>query len=111
MKESKLLKSVVAAVVVFALGAPAIASADSQSGLEGTAIKVSFADLNLQKAEGAEALYRRLQNAAKQACGVRSLKVEGSVSNIAATRSCYRAALTASVKKVDNENVSKIHAG
>ena len=108
---SKILKILVASIIVFALGAPAIASAAPQSSLEGTAVKVSFADLNLQKAAGAEALYRRLQNAAKQACGVRSLQIEGSVRKFAEARSCYRNALSAAVAEVDNERVSDIHAG
>ncbi len=108
---SKLLKSVVVSMFVFALGAPAIASAAPASGLTGTSVKVSYADLNLEKAAGAEALYRRLQNAAEQACGVRSLQIEGSLSGIAKSRSCYREALTAAVENVDNEIVSEIHAG
>ena len=73
---SKLLKSLVATFMIFALGAPAIASASDS--LEGTAVKVSFADLNIEKAAGAKALYHRLQSAAKEACGVESLKNEGS---------------------------------
>jgi len=107
---SKSFKSLFVTTIVFALGAPAIASAAPQSDLAGTAVKVSYADLNLQKSAGAEVLYRRLQNAAKQACDVRSLQVEGSLRNFAATRSCYRNSLDAAVAKVDNAKVSSIHA-
>jgi len=108
---SKFSKSLVASVIIVALGAPAIASATPQRGLENTAVKVSYADLNLQKAAGAEVLYRRLQIAARQACGVQSLTTTGSLRNFSETRSCYRDALSAAVAKIDNERVSEIHAG
>ena len=70
MKESKLFKSLLAAIVVVALSAPTIASADGKNELKGVSVKVSYADLNLEKQEGAKALYRRLQQASKRACDV-----------------------------------------
>ena len=78
MKESKFVKGLTAAIVVVALGAPAFASADPKSDLQGVSVKVAYGDLNLEKEAGAEALYRRLKNASKEACDVRSLKVTGS---------------------------------
>ena len=109
MKESKLFKSLLATIIVVALGAPTIASADAKSDLQGVSVKVSYADLNLEKQAGAKALYRRLKQASKQACGVRSLRAEGSVSNIVEARRCYREALSAAVEKIDNELVTNIH--
>ena len=109
MKESKLFKSLLATIIVVALGAPTIASADASNGLKGVSVKVSYADLNLEKQEGAKALYRRLQQASKQACGVRGLKVAGSVQRMVATQQCYREALSAAVERVDNELVTQIH--
>ena len=109
MKESKLFKSLLATIVVVALGAPVIASAGNKNELKGVSVKVSYADLNLEKKAGAQVLYRRLQNAAKQACDVRSLRVEGSLSNIAESRRCYRGALSAAVEQIDNEIVTNIH--
>ena len=79
MKESKLYKCLLSIIVVVALGAPAIASADAKSELQGVSVKVSYADLNLEKQAGAKTLYRRLRLAAKQACDVGSLRYEGSV--------------------------------
>jgi UrcA family protein len=107
---SKSLKSLVVTTIVFALGVPAIAAAAPLNELQGKAVKVSYADLNLENREGATVLYRRLQNAAKEACGVRSLQVEGSLSSHSAARSCYRSTLDAAVVKVDNAKVSSIHA-
>ena len=108
---SKLSKSLVTTIAVCALSAPVIVSAGPKNDLEGTAVKVSYSDLNLQDQKGAQTLYRRLQSAAKQACSVRSLQAEGSVERVAKSKSCYRETLTAAVAEVGNSNVSKIHAG
>ena len=109
MKESKLFKSLLVTIIVVALGAPTIASADAKSNLQGVSVKVSFADLNLEKQAGAKALYRRLQQASKQACDVRGLMNAGSVRRIAETQRCYREALSVAVEKVDNELLTQIH--
>ena len=109
MKESKLYKSLLATIIVVALGAPAFASADVTSGLKGVSVKVSYADLNLEKQEGAKALYRRLQQASKQACGHRGLKEAGTVKRLAETQRCYRETLAEAVAEVDSELVTQIH--
>ena len=109
MKESKIYKGLMATIIVVALGAPAIASADTGSELKGTAVKVSYADLNLEKQEGAKTLYRRLQQASRRACGYRGLRVAGSVESRAEARQCYDVTLSATVEKLDNELVTQIH--
>ncbi len=109
MKESKLFKGLMATIIVVALGAPAIASADAKSELQGVSVKVSYADLNLEKREGAKALYRRLQQASRQACGLRDLTKEGSVRAMTEARNCYRDALSTTVEKLDSELVTQIH--
>lgn len=110
MKESKLFKGLLAAIVVVALGAPAYATADASSDLKGKSVKVSYADLNLEKYEGAKALYRRLQQASKQACNVRSLHEEGSLSRFNEGRQCYRETLSEAVAEIDNDLVTQIHS-
>ncbi len=109
MKESKLFKGLLAAIIAIVLGAPIIASADAKSGLQGVSVKVSYGDLNLEKQEGAKALYRRLQQASKRACDVRGLTVERSLVRVREARQCYREALSAAVEKIDNELVTQIH--
>ncbi len=109
MKESKLFKSLLATVVVVALGAPAIASAGNMNELEDVSVKVSYADLNVENERGAQALYRRLKQASKQACDYRGLNITGSVGRVLETRRCYREALSAAVEKIDNEMVTNIH--
>ena len=109
MKESKLFKGLMATIIVAALGAPAIASADANGELKGVSVKVSYADLNLEKQEGAKTLYRRLQQASRRACDVTSLGIEGSVHRMVEARQCYREALSEVVERLDNELVTQIH--
>ena len=109
MKESKLYKCLLSIIVVVALGAPAIASADAKSELQGVSVKVSYADLNLEKQEGAKTLYRRLRVAARQACDVGSLRQEGSVRRLTEARQCYSNALSKAVEELDNELLTQIH--
>ena len=109
MKESKLYRSLLAIIVVVALGAPAIASAGPKSELQGKSVKVAYADLNLEKQEGAKALYRRLQQASKQACDYRGLKISGSIKRMVETKQCYHETLTEAVAEVDSELVTELH--
>ena len=91
------------------MGAPSISFADAKNGIKGVSVKVSYADLNLEKQEGAKALYRRLQHASKKACGFRGLNVLGSVRSVTVSRRCMRETLSAAVEKVDNELVTQLH--
>ena len=109
MKESKLYRYLLAAIVVVALGAPAIASADAKSDLKGVSVKVSYADMNLEKQEGAKALYGRLQQASKQVCEVSSVLGNGSVKQRTEARQCFKDVLSEAVEEIDNERVTQIH--
>lgn len=109
MKESKIVKGLITTVAIFAISAPAIASTGTDNGLKGNAVKVSYADLNLQKEAGAKVLYRRLQQASKRTCGVESFRNAGSVSEAAEMKRCYQKSLTSSVAKVNNALLTKIH--
>ena len=111
MKESKLVKSVVAAIAVAAFSMPAIASADAGAELKGKSEKVSYSDLNIEKQQGAEQLYRRLQQASKRVCGVESLKIAGSIREVSQSLRCYRETLDATVAKIDNAALTEIHEG
>ena len=108
MKESKLIKGVVAIVAVVAFSVPAIASAEEPKG---RSEKVSYSDLNVDKRAGAQALYKRLQLASKRVCGVQSIKNAGSVSEVSNQRRCYRNALNEAVAKIDNPILTDIHKG
>ena len=108
MKESKIVKGVIATVAVIAFSAPAIASADD---LKGRSEKVVYSDLNVVKENGAEALYRRLQQASKRVCGVQSIQNAGGIRMVAEQRDCYQSALTEAVAKIDNPTLTAIHEG
>lgn len=109
MKESNIVRSLVIAIAVFAISAPAIASSGAGDELSGKSVKVTYADLDLQKEAGVQVFYRRLKNASRQACGVSSRKAIGSLSRMADVQRCYRDALSAAIEKINNPKLSKIH--
>ncbi len=108
MKESKILKGVVATVAVIAFSVPAIASADE---LKGRSEKVSYADLDVEKEQGAVVLYRRLQQASKRVCSVGSIKRAGGIREVSERHKCYRETLDQAVVKLDNAALTGIHEG
>ena len=108
---SKFVNIVTACIIALALGAPSVAAAEADAGLKGTAKKVSYSDLNLEKEEGAVVLYQRLQIAARQVCNVRTFTVKGSLREAAERKACYRDTLDAAVSQVDNQYVNRLHAG
>ncbi len=111
MKDSKLFKSLVATIVIIVLGGPAVVLAGTSSHLETNKATVSYADLNLENEEGVQVLYRRLQRASKKVCGVTSLRIAGSVSSLRKPQQCYRQTLSNAVDKIDNEDLTRVHAG
>ncbi len=117
MKESKLFKSLVATFVVIVLSGPAVVQADTISYFEVGKASVSYADLNLESEESVRVLYRRLKRASKELCSATPPQVAGSLPNVYSldntqqTRQCYREALSNAVGKVDNEDLTRIHAG
>ncbi len=118
MKESKLFKSLVATFVVIVLSGPAVVqAAGTISYIEVGKASVSYADLNLESEESVRVLYRRLKRASKELCSDAPPKIAGSLpkiyqlSNGVETRQCYRETLSQLVEKVDNEDLTRIHAG
>jgi UrcA family protein len=97
-----------ATFVVIGLGAPAIVLAGTLSPLETT---VSYADLNLESDAGTRVLYGRLQKASRQVCGVTAAAgSSGSIQRLHADQ-CYRETLAVAVEEIDNEDLTRIHAG
>ncbi len=114
MKESKLFKGLVATFVVIVLSGPAVVLAGTPSYIEDAKATVSYADLNLEKAEGVRVLYRRLKRASNELCSTTPPRVAGSLPEIylrRATRQCYRESLSNAVDKFNNEDLTRIHAG
>ncbi len=112
MKESKLFKSLVATFVVIVLSGPAVVqAAGTISYSDDGKATVSYADLNLANEESVRVLYRRLQRASKEVCGVTSLLIAGSIGHLQGTKQCYRETLSNAVDKIDNEDLTRIQAG
>ncbi len=112
MKESKLFKSLVAVFVIIILGSTAVVLADTPSYIEDAKATVSYADLNLENEESVRVLYRRLQRASKELCGIRPQKIYGSsVYHMWESQRCYEATLSNAVDKFDNDDLTRIHAG
>ncbi len=108
MKELKLFKRLLLTFVVIALGGPAVVLADAASFVEETQATVSYADLNLESEEGVQVLYRRQQRASREVCVVTSLMIAESRQQ---AQRCYRQTLSNAVDKIDNEDLTRIHAG
>ncbi len=117
MKESKLFKGLVATFVVIVLGGPTVVLAGTPINFEDAKDSVSYTDLNLEIEEGVRVLYRRLKRASNKVCSATSLKIAGSVPIIfqergaLETQQCYRETLSNAVDKIDNEDLTRIHAG
>ena len=88
-------------VALLALAAPAFAS----SG-EARSVSVKTADLNLSSAAGVEALYSRIQGAARKVCS----EAEGrSAARVVEHRTCLRTAMDSGVIAADNAALSALH--
>jgi len=117
MKELKLFKSLVATFVVIVLSGPAVVLAGTISYIEVGKASVSYADLNLENEESVRVLYRRLKRASTELCSDAPPKIVGSLpiiyqlSTTQETRQCYREALSNAVDKINNEDLTRIHAG
>ena len=111
MKESKLVKSLVATFVVIVLSGPAVVLAGTPSYIEDAKATVSYADLNLANEESVRVLYRRLKRASKEACGGGSLRHSRSIIMKSSRLQCYRETLSNAVAKFDHDDLTRIHAG
>ncbi len=112
MKESKLFKSLVATFVVIVLGGPAVVLAGTPKYFE-VKTAVSYTDLNLENEEGVRVLYQRLKRASKEVCGAKSLNIAGSLPvslQRGTPKRCYRETLSNAVDKIDNADLTRIHA-
>ena len=111
MKELKLFKKLVVTLLVAGLSGPAIVLAGLHSNFESDEVKVSFTNLNLDSEEDLLVLYRRLQTASKEICGIKSsTSILARSSLRGGSLRCYEKTLTRSVGKVGNQDLTRIHA-
>lgn len=114
MKESKVVRTFLLSAAFTALAIPAIAGASPEINDNGrTAVRVSFADLDLSREAGLQTLYGRLRAASYSVCGSgsRSLIEAGSLDQLAVNKRCFHKALSKAVAKIGNDKLNKIHAG
>jgi len=91
---------------------PAFAiAATPRLGAEEVQMRVSYADLDLDRQAGVERLYKRIRAAAAGACGSLTLREAGSLKALRANQDCYSELLDEAVLKVDNAALTKRHFG
>lgn len=75
-------------------------------GREVKSITVSFADLDLGSAQGAQTLYDRLRSAARRVCGKADLR---DIAGAERVKRCRSEALDAAVVKIDHPRLTALH--
>ena len=112
MKESNVVRTFFVTAVVTVMAIPAIAAASPFiNEANRTAVRVSYADLDLSNEAGLATLYARLRSASLAVCGSRSLIEAGSLGRLAENRRCYEGALSKAVARINNDKLSELHAG
>ena len=109
MKQSNMFNGIMAALVFFVLGAPAIALANTSGKIEDNTVTVAYAGLDLGSEAGVQVLYLRLKRASKQVCGATSFLNAGSSSRMHHIQQCYRETLSEAVETIDNDLLTRIH--
>ncbi len=101
------------ALLAGALTAASMSQADSSSSKhESAGVKVSFAELDLDKEAGIDALYARLRRAAEQVCGLDAIPGYAITVQAASDRhACYTDALDRAVTSLDVPSLTAKHAG
>jgi len=107
---TKIKRGVFAAFIASCAILPLSAFGAISGDVEDAAVKVSYADLNINNEAGARVLYSRLQQASREVCGVRTFVEHGSLGAVSEARQCYNNALESAVSKVGSEILSEIHA-
>lgn len=101
----------VAAVIASGLVLPVVGPAATPSHIDDAAVRVSYADLNINNAAGAEVLYARLQRASQEVCGIGPGLDMRSLSETRKARVCYEKSLTAAVNRIDSDALTELHNG
>lgn len=96
-----------AAVVTVTLFSPVVADADER--YVQTNVTVGFSDLNLSVPKDAAVLYRRIQKAARHACGGRA--PARSLAQQAQFLSCQDMAIAQAVQDVGRNELIAVHRG
>jgi UrcA family protein len=98
----------VLAISALALTFGSVGTTSRASGTEDTvpAVKVSFADLDLNQMDGAEKLYRRLDFAARKVCAAIEPSSDADLLRLQRWRTCTRNAVSRAVVKIDRTTLT-----
>jgi UrcA family protein len=109
MKRQSQFKSIPSLIATLLVAFAGLAKAGSSAAAEPPAAlskKVTYADLNLDSQQGANALYVRLRRAAEDVCEPFDSK---ELSRHSMWRMCVRNALTSAVAQVNKPKVTALH--
>jgi UrcA family protein len=104
MERSAISAAAATAALAFSFATTAVLAIPA--GREVTTVQVDYGDLDLGSADGAATLYRRIQSAARTACGERRLLP---LYLRAADAACVRDAISAAVARVDQATLTALH--
>jgi UrcA family protein len=93
------------AALAFTLATTSVIAAPATRGK--ISIQVDYGDLDLTSAAGAATLYRRIEKAARKACGGRDGLVPLHLREDATT--CVQDAVDSAVERVDRETLTALH--
>ena len=103
-------KTRLSTLLLLGIALPAAGMAATPSQIDDAAVKVSYADLNIQSEAGARVLYTRLKKASEEVCGIQTHVIDGSLAATLRARACFRETLEASVENIDSDALTKIHS-
>jgi len=72
---------------------------------------VSYTSQDLESEEGVQEVYELLQRASKGACGGENMRNGRNVILTSSQVRCYRKSLSKAVSEIDNEKLTRFHAG
>jgi UrcA family protein len=101
-RRSAALTTLTACFVVGALGT-------AHAGAPAASVKVKYGDLNLATAAGNNALYARIESAAREVCGAGAVPTKD-LSTLAFARSCEARAVAQAVREVRSPALAAIHS-
>lgn len=103
------MKTLTLIALAAALAAPAFAHASSADLTPDTAhVKVSFSDLNLDRARDASVLLERVQTAALESCGASAFSLPD-YRDAVQHSACYRAGVAQAVNQIDAPKLTALY--
>lgn len=93
-------------VALSALSLGLLAGQASAEPRDVISVKVTFADLDLNKQAGAETLYRRIQSAARSVCGRADAR---EIERRSEFRDCFDETVQAALKQVNRSSLYAVH--